>query len=332
MNTSIPKVVESWMASPENADMLGWDMIVALPIELVNDCVLQALLRKFAGGDAPDGLGGKVELPNSPLLHHLEGYRLTTPKLHAGSSNYVDNRIRMSVSLEGGVHMLTRNSAEIMSLSAHTPLNALKPSFEVPITLAGGKLSSDLRNGSDHELTLGGGDFEDTQAGKELGAMLSRLAETSAQLDLALLQPSGQNPLRRVARLEVRVQSSTDAPSDEGAERQSLLLFVAFEHGGKGEVPVGGNAFPYLAGLEGAKQRCTVLLSQHLLHRWRSGKVSWRRFRRVISPTRPVPTGHCLPSRRLQASCIFRAVRMAAGISAMTSTPWYCQRPRGKKR
>lgn len=267
MNTSIPKVVESWMASPENADMLGWDMIVALPIELVNDCVLQALLRKFAGGDAPDGLGGKVELPNSPLLHHLEGYRLTTPKLHAGSSNYVDNRIRMSVSLEGGVHMLTRNSAEIMSLSAHTPLNALKPSFEVPITLAGGKLSSDLRNGSDHELTLGGGDFEDTQAGKELGAMLSRLAETSAQLDLALLQPSGQNPLRRVARLEVRVQSSTDAPSDEGAERQSLLLFVAFEHGGKGEVPVGGNAFPYLAGLEGAKQRCTVLLSQHLLHR-----------------------------------------------------------------
>lgn len=49
MNTTIPKVVETWMASSENADMLGWDMIVALPIELVNDHVLQALLRKFAG-------------------------------------------------------------------------------------------------------------------------------------------------------------------------------------------------------------------------------------------------------------------------------------------
>ncbi|PYC11081.1 hypothetical protein DMX06_25780 [Pseudomonas mosselii] len=267
MNTTIPKVVASWMASPENADMLGWDMIVALPIELVNESVLQALLRKFAGGDAPGGLEGKVELPNSSLLHHLEGYRLTSPQLHAGSSNYVNNQVRMSVSMEGGVHMLTRNSVEVMQLSAHTPLNALKPSFEVPIALAGGKLSTDLRNGSGHELTLGGGDFEDTYAGKELGAMLSQLAEASAQLDLTLLQPSGQNPLRRVARLEVRVQSSTDAPSDEGPERQSLLLFVAFEHGGKGEVPVGGNAFPYLAGLEGAKQRCTVLLSQHLLHR-----------------------------------------------------------------
>ncbi|MFT0870203.1 hypothetical protein [Pseudomonas sp. CAM1A] len=97
--------------------------------------------------------------------------------------------------------------------------------------------------------------------------MLSNLAETSAQLDLALLQPSGQNPLRRVARLEVRVQSSTDAPADDGPARQSLLLFVQLEHGGKGEVPVGGNAFPYLAGLEGAKQRGTVLVSQHLLHR-----------------------------------------------------------------
>lgn len=267
MNTTIPKVVEAWMASPENADMLGWDMIVALPIELVNDNLLQALLRKFAGGDAPGGLEGKVEIPNSPLLHHLDGYRLTSPRLHAGASNYVDNRIKMSASMEGGVHLLTRNSVEVMSLSAHTPLNALKPSFEVPITLAGGTLNTDLRHGSDHELTLGGGDIEDTAAGRELGAMLSNLAETSAQLDLALLQPSGQNPLRRVARLEVRVQSSTDAPADDGPERQSLLLFVQLEQGGKGELPVGGNAFPYLAGLEGAKQRCTVLVSQHLLHR-----------------------------------------------------------------
>lgn len=267
MNTTIPKVVETWMASSENADMLGWDMIVALPIELVNDSVLQALLRKFAGGEAPDGLEGKVEIPNSSLLHHLDGYRLTSPKLYAGASNYVDNRIKMSVSMEGGVHLLTRNSVDVMSLSAHTPLNALKPSFEVPITLAGGTLNTDLRAGSGHELTLGGGDIEDTAAGRELGAMLSNLAETSAQLDLALLQPSGQNPLRRVARLEVRVQSSTDAPADDGPERQSLLLFVQLEHGGKGEVPVGGNAFPYLAGLEGAKQRCTVLVSQHLLHR-----------------------------------------------------------------
>ncbi|QXI39899.1 hypothetical protein [Pseudomonas xantholysinigenes] len=267
MNTTIPKVVETWMASSENADMLGWDMIVALPIELVNDHVLQALLRKFAGGEAPGGLEGKVEIPNSPLLHHLDGYRLASPKLEADASNYVDNRIKMSVSMEGGVHLLTRNSVDVMSLSAHTPLNALKPSFEVPITLAGGTLNTDLRAGSGHELTLGGGDIEDTAAGRELGAMLSNLAEPSAQLDLALLQPSGQNPLRRVARLEVRVQSSTDAPADDGPARQSLLLFVQLEHGGKGEVPVGGNAFPYLAGLEGAKQRCTVLVSQHLLHR-----------------------------------------------------------------
>lgn len=157
MNTTIPKVVETWMASSENADMLGWDMIVALPIELVNDSVLQALLRKFAGGEAPDGLEGKVEIPNSSLLHHLDGYRLTSPKLYAGASNYVDNRIKMSVSMEGGGHLLTRNSVDVMSLSAHTPLNALKPSFEVPITLAGGTLNTDLRAGSGHELTLGGG-------------------------------------------------------------------------------------------------------------------------------------------------------------------------------
>lgn len=267
MNTAIPEVVQSWMAKSENADMLGWDMIVALPIELVSDTVLQALLRKFAQGNAPGGLEGSVELPNSPFLHHLEGYRLASPKLQAGSSNYRENMIRMTVSMEGGVHMLTRNSSDVMSLSAHTPLNALKPSFEVPITLMDRKLNINLSDGSDHELTLGGGDFEDTQAGKELKAMLKQLDESSALLDLAVLQPSGQTPLRRVTRLQARVQSSKDTPSDEGPERQSLLLFVTFEHGGRGEIPVPGNAFPYLAGLEGANQRCTVLLSQHLLHR-----------------------------------------------------------------
>jgi hypothetical protein len=257
------------MADSDNEELLGWDMIVALPLELVNQTLTQCLLKIMSAGNGPSGLSGTIPFEQSPFVHHLERYRLVDPVLVVENSNYVSSSIRVNLSMEEGRQLFTdSSSAEILTYIAHSPLNPHTPSFNMPLALTEAHLRTDWRASSEHKLSLDGGNYEDTQAGRLFETMMCDLAEASRLLDLGGLQSSEFHLLRRVKRLEVRTQSSIDSPSDEGRARQSLLLFVSFEYGGKGALPTGGMGFPYLAGLDSeGQQQCTVLVSRHLLHR-----------------------------------------------------------------
>lgn len=226
--------------------------------------------------------------------------------------------------------MLTRNSVDVMSLSAHTPLNALKPSFEVPITLAGGTLNTDLRAGSGHELTLGATSRTRPLAGNwALCSAIWPSHPRSWTLPCCNLQGktrcAGSLAWRCVCRAVQMLPPTT------GRRDRACCCLCSSNMAARARYRWA--ATPSLPGRAGGRQ--TALHGTGVATSAAQGGVRAKYHDGASgggSATRPVTASPWLPSRQLRASCILRVGLIAAGTSAMTSTPWYCQRPPGTKR
>lgn len=81
MTFEIPAPLLSWMkdeSSENNRRLYGWDMIIGLPLELLNAALQHDDLQRLATAQGVEGLGGPVAINDSTQQYELEGYRLST--------------------------------------------------------------------------------------------------------------------------------------------------------------------------------------------------------------------------------------------------------------
>ncbi|MDH0305367.1 MULTISPECIES: hypothetical protein [unclassified Pseudomonas] len=264
MSSRVPQAIVKWLE--EDPDVHGWDMIVALPMGLVNQVANQSFLRHWVQ-DGGTRLKGEVQIGNTRISHQLDGYQLATPTLTVEKTDYGKSNLQLELTMAEGTHAIVRGDTEVMSLTAHTPINGFAPRVQVPLHLVGADLRLDLEEGSGHELTLG--DSMENQYGASLlEDLFAQLPGHARVLDLAQVLANARNPFRDTRGVRIRAQV------DDATGSQALLLFVTFDKGSDGFEPVSGAGFPFLLA-EDAQQThaCTVILSRHLLHRTALGQA-----------------------------------------------------------
>lgn len=299
MNFEIPAPLLSWMAdesSDNNRRLYGWDMIIGLPLELVNAALQHNGLQRLAVDQGVEGLGGEILIQDSRQKYELAGYRLSNLAVQVAATNYGNPNVKVSAVLEGGAQIRTEGLGSVLTLSEHPPYSGIDAGLELPITYREGKLGASLKDGVEHELAVGTGEVIKKAAAELFKEMLLDLETPRAQLRLAQVQASDDNPLRQVARMELRTQIDGNTHVAAGETPPSnVLLFVNFAHGGPVDFPRGGDTFPYLLGSDGAGgQGCTALLSRHLLHRVAFGQsimasLQGGRYDYGESSTQPLP-------------------------------------------
>lgn len=272
MNFEIPTPLLSWMedeSSDNNRRLYGWDMIIGLPLELLNAALQHDGLQRLTVDQGIQGLGGEILIPDSRQKYELDGYRLSNLALQVVATNYGTPKVKMSAALEGGAQVRTEGLGEVLTLSEHPPFSGIDAGVELPFSYRDGKLGASLKDGAEHELAVGTGEVVNGAAAERFKKMLLDLEAPRAQLQLAQVQVNDDNPLRQVERMELRTQIDGNTRVAAGeTPPSSVLLFVNFSHGGPVSYPSVGDTFPYLLGSDGeGGQGCTALLSRHLLHR-----------------------------------------------------------------
>ncbi|WP_194787775.1 hypothetical protein [Pseudomonas sp. UFMG81] len=257
MDNDVPDAVERWMLS--DPEQLGWDMIIALPFELINRGIRHDDLRRHREGLVIQGLNGSDQYEG--LTYSFEGYRLTTTVLALHEITYDNPRINVQMHLTGGVSLLSDAGGEIIELAEHGPLTGYRAQMEVRLRVEGSNLVMDLSQGLSHEMPLGNSDIEHQRGAKILRQMFSGLEVGLARVPLLSLSNKRDDAFRQPVDIKVGTQS--------GAKQQAVVLFTTFQHGAAGfSPPAGGNDFPTLL-MEGTDQQnsCAILLSRRLLCR-----------------------------------------------------------------
>ncbi|MBI6955950.1 hypothetical protein [Pseudomonas sp. CCOS 191] len=272
MNFEIPAPLLSWMekeATDNDRRLYGWDMIIGLPLELLNAALQHDSLQRIAGDLGVEGLGGSIPINESTQEYELQGYRLSNLALQVAATNYGTPRVKVAALMEGGAQIYTRGQHEVLMLSEHLPFSGIDAGLELPFSYSAGKLGASLRDGSAHKLAVGDGAVGQENAAELFKQMLLDLEAPRAQLQIAQVQVNDDNPLRRVKEMHLRTQvDGSTQVADGETPTSSVLLFVNFEHGGPVDYPIQGDTFPYLLGADGeGGQGCTALVSRHLLHR-----------------------------------------------------------------
>ncbi|QXH55341.1 hypothetical protein [Pseudomonas maumuensis] len=272
MTFEIPAPLLSWMkdeSSENNRRLYGWDMIIGLPLELLNAALQHDDLQRLATAQGVEGLGGPVAINDSTQQYELEGYRLSNLALQVAATNYGTPRVKVSAVLEGGTQIRTQGLDAILTLNEHPPFAGIDAGLELPISYSAGTLATSLRDGLEHELAVSKGEVGQENAAKLFSQMLGDLEAPRAKLQMAQVQVNEDNPLRKVKEMQLRTQVDGNTHVAAGQTPPScVLLFINFEHGGPVDYPRVGDTFPYLLGSDGESgQGCTALLSRHLLHR-----------------------------------------------------------------
>ncbi|MFG0629876.1 hypothetical protein [Pseudomonas sp. xss_2] len=257
--TTIPQQLAGWLERVP--DMLGWDIMVAWPMELVQYLVDQDHLRRLANGLALKGLGARVTDTDTQITHQLANYRVSSPTLTLLKASYQRATFKLTMAMEEGTQLEYAISGEIASIRTNNAVNMLHPELQLDILYEDGKLCMDTASANKYAMDLGSG-FLGRQGPLLISTMLKNAEPSKATLDLARVVPSASSELRMLSEIVPRSQAI--------GGQQALLLFMTHRHGARGFDPDdnGDKAFPpMLVPQAHADFSSTVVLSRQLQQR-----------------------------------------------------------------
>lgn len=259
MSSNDSSVLLAWMK--QHPDHLNWDLTLAVCPEHINSLLRQTHAERE--GSAVADLEGEVPVPSSQLTHVLSGYRLGPPQLETLSAAYASPKVRQTLALEGGSHLMMDKTEGLVGLALHDPLDPLRVRQELPLTADSEGVRIDLgQEDAQTELDLGGGLVQRQAAGQFFQAFARSLDSARRLQPLVDLSALSGNPYLGVRGSAVRTHvSQTDG-------RPALVVFAGLNEGPQGVFPGEQSDYPFL--LPDDLQQpvsSTLLLSSRMLHR-----------------------------------------------------------------
>lgn len=258
MPTNYLSVITTWMK--HNHKHLNWDLTFATRPEAIND--LLALAHCSQPDSALGDIEGEIAMPDSDVTHILTGYRMGPPALVDMQANYTSPKVRQSLALEGGSHLVMDKTDGLLSLSVHDLLDPLPVTQTVPLSADAQGVSADLREGTDTELDLGGGLPQRQAAGRFFKEVLSGLGSARQVYPLADFKALSGNPYLAVRHSEVRTHVS------KADGKSALVIFAGINNGSVGNLPAEQSDYPFLLPDDLAQPvDSALLLTSRFLHR-----------------------------------------------------------------
>ncbi|WP_176507651.1 MULTISPECIES: hypothetical protein [Pseudomonas] len=258
MPTHYSSAITAWMK--QNRSHLNWDLTFATRPEPINDLV--ALAHYSHEDSALGDIEGEVALPNSDVTHILTGYRMGAPSLVELQANYTSPKVRQSIALEGGTHLVMDKTEGLLGLSVHDLLDPLRVTQTLPLTADAQGVRADLREGTDTELDLGGGLPQRLAAGRLFKDVVSSLGSARQVYPLVDFQGLSANPYLQVRHSEVRTHVS------KASGKPALVVFAGVNNGPLGNFPGEQSDYPFLLPDDLAQPvDSTLLLTTRFLHR-----------------------------------------------------------------
>ncbi|MFJ2985443.1 MULTISPECIES: hypothetical protein [unclassified Pseudomonas] len=258
-DATIPKELPAWLGRVP--DMLGWDIMVAWPMEFVQHLVDQDHLRRLANGQSLKGLKASVTDEDTQITYVLANYRVSSPTLTLLDASYQRATFKLTMAMEEGTRLDYAMGGELASIRTNSAVNMLHPELQLDILYKDGKLCMDSASARKYELELGSG-FLGRQGAQLISMMLKTAEPSKATLDLAQVVPSSSSELRMLEEIVPRSQALDG--------QQALLLFMTHRHGARGFDPDdnGEKALPPMLAPDARDGfSSTVVLSRQLLQR-----------------------------------------------------------------
>lgn len=258
MSSHYLSVILAWMK--QNPTHLNWDLTFAIRPELLND---QLVLAHFSReGSALGDIEGEIDVPGSGITHVLAGYRMGPPLLGDLQAAYASPKVRQTITLEGGTHLIMDRTEGLLGLAYHDALDPLRVTQQMPLTANHTGVHADLGEGADTELDLGGGLPQRLAAGRFFNDFVSGLDVERRLYPLVDFQALIGNPYLRLRGSAVR----THASKNDG--KPALVVFAGMENGPLGNFPTQESNYPFLFPDDlSLPVNATLLLSSRLLHR-----------------------------------------------------------------
>jgi hypothetical protein len=262
--------VESLLAWMKGTTRLsGWDGLVALSSDKINELLHQSYLLKLSEGvlKVPNG---SVIVPESDLSHYFAGFALGSPVLNLEDASLQSFDIGLRLPVVSGVHTLLQTSlgvSRILKLDVYDPLSGPMLSMNLQPGTASPSVELDLRRGTDVLLQFAGTDIEQRAAGEYFQTWLSDQA-TKGQVYPVGAFDYRDNALLQVRRIDVRLQREDESRALRSDPKGAMLLFLTMEHGTAGGFPANPSDFRFLIPDDTDQPySATAVFSQHLLHR-----------------------------------------------------------------
>ncbi len=262
--------VESLLAWMKDISRLsGWDGLVALSSDKVNEVLHQSYLFKLSDGalQVPDG---SVPVPNSSLSHYFAGFALGAPVLNLEHASLQSSDIALRLPVVAGVHTLLERSLgvnRILKLSVYDPLSGPALGMNLPARTTSSTVELDLAQGTDLLLQFAGTAIEQSEGGKYFKAWLNDPATVGQVYPLGSFDYQ-DNTLLQVRRVDVGFQREDDRRAPQSDPAGAMLLFLTMQHGITGGIPGNPADWPYLIPDDADQPySATAIFSQHLLHR-----------------------------------------------------------------
>ncbi|MEX5499242.1 imidazole glycerol phosphate synthase [Pseudomonas syringae] len=261
---------ESLLAWMKNTTRLrGWDAIIALDGDKVNELLDQVYQQSLAQGMSRPVPDGSITIPDTHDSHFFSGCVLGPPGLSFKHSVLEHSLLAWRISVIAGLHTVIENAQgqhNIHRIAAYDPLNAPGLDFDLELSSQSADLVVDLGLAENLSLDFPGGSTEREKIGDFFQDWFSNPENHEQQFRLGIFNEQS-NELLNVRRIDVRSQlESPDAVSVH--KKGALLLFATMEYGVTGGIPGGDSDFRYLIPNDAQQSySATAVFSSHALHR-----------------------------------------------------------------
>ncbi|RMQ38215.1 hypothetical protein ALQ05_02213 [Pseudomonas amygdali pv. mori] len=257
----------AWMK--DNTRLRGWDAIIALDGDKVNEFLDHVYQQSLAQGMSRPVPDGSITIPNTIDSHFFSGCVLGAPTLSFKHSVLENSLLAWRIPVIAGLHTVVENALgqhNVHRIAAYDPLNAPGLDFDLEMSSQSADLVVDLGLAKNLSLDFPGHSTEREKIGDFFQDWFSNPENQEQQFRLGIFNEQS-NELLNVRRIDVR--SQLESPNAVSVHKKgALLLFTTMQYGVSGGIPGGDSDFRYLIPNDAQHSySATAVFSSHALHR-----------------------------------------------------------------